>query len=463
MIRSPSKFNGRVEIASLTENANSVLKKLQESDIRTVQFTPCDCEPTRRSLIWSYIQIIRTLTSDITTSSVSLITRQSDFQDLCEQIRADGLVAFDTEFVSETYYRPRLCLLQFGLADGQCFGVDPFLVEDLGSWWEIMSDDQTTVVVHGGREEIRFCQFATGLRPRKLVDVQVAEGLRSRGYPISHANLISRVLNRTLQHGKETRTDWQFRPLTPQQLNYALEDVRFLLKVWETQRESLEKAGRVDWALSEIERLIDGVLAEEDREGWVRLPGYSRLSRREMAAARSLYLWRNSEAERLNRPPRRILRDDLLVELAHRQPKTVRELNMTRDMNRRDYQQYAEQFVELILQTSELPNDQLPAKPNGSVHPAQDEVLARILGLALANQCQEMGLSMTLVATAADLKEFVRWHVFEKRQGAYPKLMTGWRAEVCGQLLADVLDGNVTLRVSNPTSEYPLQFVRDAQ
>lgn len=392
---------------------------------------------------------------------MSLITRQNDFLDLCERIREAGTVAFDTEFVSESYYRPRLCLLQFGLPDGSCYGIDPFLTDDLTPWWDIMIDSETTVIVHGGREEIRFCQYATGSRPEKLVDVQIAEGLRSRGFPISHANLISRVLNTTIQHGKETRTDWQHRPLTKQQLDYALEDVKYLPKVWETQKSWMADCGRLDWAYSEFERFVDGVLAEEDREGWLKLPGYGRLSRREMAVARALFQWRNHEAEILNRPQRRILRDDLLVELAHRQPQSVRELNMTRDMNRRDYQQYADHLIEIIKTAGQLPNDQLPQKPSGQSHPAQDEVLARILGLALANQCQEMSLSMTLVATAADLKDFIRWYIFDHKQGPLPKLMTGWRATVCGQLLADVLDGKITLKVTDPTSEYPLQFVRD--
>ena len=391
---------------------------------------------------------------------MSLITDQTSFQSLCERIQAAGIVAFDTEFVSESYYRPRLCLMQFAIP-GEMVGVDPLAVDDLRAWWEIMCDDVTTVVVHGGREEIRFCQFATNDRPRKLVDVQVAEGLRSRGFPISYTNLVSRVLNRSIQHGKETRTDWQHRPLTSQQLNYALEDVRYLLDVWETQKSSLKQDGRLGWAEAEFEELILGVLAEEDRAGWTRLPGYTRLSRREMGVARELYRWRMFEAEKINRPQRRILRDDLVVELARRQPKTVRELNMTRDMNRRDYQQHAERIVEVIKEAVEIPQDDLPEKPRRNSHPAQDEVLSRILGLALANRCQELGLSMSLVATGADLKDFVRWHVFDQRSGDLPRLMSGWRADVCGQVLADVLDGRVTLRVGNPKSEYPLEFVRE--
>lgn len=373
------------------------------------------------------------------------------------------MVAFDTEFVSESYFRPRLCLLQFALPSGESFGVDPFAVHDLDRWWEIMIDRQTTVIVHGGREEIRFCQFATKQRPRQLVDVQIAEGLRSRGFPISHTNLVSRVLNRSIQHGKETRTDWMHRPLTEPQINYALEDVRHLPAVWKRQKESLAECGRLSWAEAEIERFIDYVLAEEDRDGWLRLPGYGRLNRREMAVARALYQWRSQEAERLDKPQRRLLRDDLIVELAQRQPKTVRELNMTRDMNRRDYQQHAETLIRIIQEAVDLPADRLPEKSGGAGHPAQDEVLAKILGLALANRCQELGLSMTLVATSADLKDFVRWHVFENRQTEVPRLMQGWRAEVCGQLLADVLDGNVTLRVCDPQSEYPLAFARETR
>lgn len=392
--------------------------------------------------------------------SVSLITSQADFDHFCERIRAAGIVAFDTEFVSESYYRPRLCLLQFAIPDAAVC-VDPFAVPDLSAWWNLMVDDRTTVIVHGGREEIRFCQFANVGRPRQVVDVQVAEGLLSRGFPISHSNLISRVLGRTINHGQETRTDWQQRPLSERQIKYAIEDVQHLIDVWGKQSQSLQQAGRLNWARAEFESFIDGVLAEEEREGWTRLPGYPRLSRRDMGVARELFRWRQQVAEQVNKPQRRILRDDLLVDLAKRQPKTVRDMNLTRDMNRRDYQQYADDIVAAIQRACDIPKDELPQKHNGPQHPAQDEVLAKILGLALANRCQELGLSMTLVATGADLKEFISWHVFGHREDQKPRLMEGWRAEVCGQLLADVLDGKVTLRVADPQSEYPLAFSRE--
>lgn len=391
---------------------------------------------------------------------MSLITQQSEFDHLCQRISAAGIVAFDTEFVSESYYRPRLCLLQFAFAD-EIVAVDPFEVSDLSRWWEIMADDQTTVVVHGSREEVRFCQFAIQARPRRLVDVQIAEGLRSRGFPMSHTNLISRVLNKTIAHGKQTRTDWERRPLTEQQLKYALEDVRYLIRVWQTQQKSLEQSQRLSWAEAEFETFIDHVFAEEDREGWLRLPGFSRLSPRDMATASALYLWRDQIAAQRNKPPRRILRDDLLVDVAKRQPQSVDELNMVRDMNRRDYQQYAEEILNVVHEAVEIPKSQLPSKSKGRHYPSQDEVLARILGLALANRCQELGISMSLVGTSSDLKELVRWHLFDNQQGPCPKLLNGWRKDVCGKMLTDVLDGKVSLRVGDPHSENPLEFDAD--
>ncbi|MCA8998188.1 MAG: ribonuclease D, partial [Planctomycetaceae bacterium] len=121
----------------------------------------------------------------------------------------------------------------------------------------------------------------------------------------------------------------------------------------------------------------------------------------------------------------------------------------------------AETIVSVVKRALEIPDSELPRKQSGPQHPAQDEVLSRILGLVLANRCQELGLSMSLVATTADLKDFVRWHVFTDRSEERPKLMEGWRSQVCGQLLSDVLNGKMTLRVKNPKSEYPLSFERD--
>jgi ribonuclease D len=385
-----------------------------------------------------------------------LITKQADFDALCRHLAASKTVTFDTEFVSESYFRPKLCLLQFGTVE-RIEAVDPFELDDLSPWWEIMTDDVTTVVVHGGREEVRFCLRYTGERPRKLVDVQVAEGLLSRGFPLSYKALVQRVLG-TRVDGSQTRTDWGHRPLSSKQVEYALEDVKYPLSIWEKQQASLKRLGRLDWALDEFERRIDDYEAEDERESWRKLSGVQKLSRREMAIAREISAYREQEAERRDRPPRSVLRDDLIIDLARRKPKTVKDVTATRGMQRRDYRRMSEDLLACVTRALELPEEECPPKPMSQRAQPQEDMLAKLLALALADRCLELGVSSSIVGTMSDLQELVRWHAFASRNGDKPRLKEGWRADVCGDVLTDLLDGRVTLRVADANQEAPLRF-----
>lgn len=391
--------------------------------------------------------------------SERLITTQLEFADFCGRMREAGTVGFDTEFVSEDTFRPDLCLLQFATAE-ESVAVDPFAVRDLTPWWDLMCDGVTTVVVHGGQAEINFCFQAVGRPPRNLIDVQLAEGLCSRGYPLSYQSLVARVL-KVRVHGKETRTDWRRRPLSPQQIRYALEDVQHLLAVWRHQREKLVRLGRLAWAEAEFARMI-GELCGEASDGWLRLSGVQKLQPRELAVAVEIFNWRAAEAARSNRPVRRVLRDDLILELARRQPRTRQELFASRDMNRSGYRRIAHDLLACIERGLELPEKELPSVPEAVSRERNQEehVLGRLLGIALANRCAELDISLSLVGTNTDLRNLARWHVEYQRRGPPPKLAQGWRADVCGDLLEDLLDGKITLRVGNPQSDHPLVFER---
>ena len=395
------------------------------------------------------------------TPPADLIGSQHRFDKLCDEIADAGIAAFDTEFVSESYYKPKLCLVQLATPQG-AYLVDPLAVPDMSQWWSLMADDETTIIVHGGREEIRFCQRYTGSMPRRLIDVQVAEGLLSRGYPLAYKNIVSKVVGKTVG-SHETRSDWERRPLAQKQLEYAVEDVDYLLEIWDRQEQTLQKLGRLDWAYAEFDRLIDTVQQEQDREGWRRLSGIQKFSPKEQVVARALYEWRDRTAEMHDRPARVMFRDDMLLELVRRQPRSVNDMNLTRGMQRRDYQSVAEEIIEVIRAAQSLPTEQWPHSPTGRSNPPLDDVLSKLLSLALANRCADMNLSMSLVGTMADIDELIRWHVLDGRRGPQPRLLAGWRAEVCGDLLTDLLDGKVSLRVSNPRSDAPLRFDRRAE
>lgn len=389
-----------------------------------------------------------------------LIISQAEFEAFCVHAREQRLVAFDSEFVAEFTYSPELCLLQFATAD-RLVGVDPFQVTDLSSWWDIMSDPDVTVVVHGGQAEIRFCLEHSGKIPANLVDVQLAEGLRSRSYPLAYDTLVARVLGKRSQ-GKETRTDWRQRPLSSKQIDYALADVEHLTKIWETQQKSLQRLNRVEWALAEFDRMIADIVVETERPAWHRLSGLHRLSPREFAAAIELAEWREREAKAKNRPVRRLLRDDLIVELARRQPKTAQDLAATRDMNRGEYRRYFDEMLACLDKARSLPKDQLPKPPEADrpdTNP-DEHVLGQLLGIALSSLCAEKEVARTLVGTSADLRHLVRWHLFGEKEGDKPKLALGWRADLCGDLLTDVMDGKISMRVADPSSDHPLVFER---
>ena len=390
-----------------------------------------------------------------TTQSL-LIDDQAQFDELCEHIRTIGVVAYDTEFVSEHTYLPELCLLQLATPE-RAVAVDPFRVQDLSAWWKIMADDSTTIIVHAGREEIRFCLHHGQLTPQKIFDTQIAEGLRSTTYPVGYESLVSRILGEKPGH-HQTRTDWRRRPLSTEQLEYAVDDVRYLIDVWKKQQASLKRLKRLDWAETEFVRLIDDLEHERNDDSWRKLGGLQKMKPRQLVVARELFQWREKIATERNQPLRRLLRDDLIVDLAMRQPKTAEAVLATRDMNRPGYKKHAAELSACINHAIALPETQWPKAMPLPDSNSEDHILSKILQIVLANRCAEMKVALSLVGTTTDLKNLVRWHSKKNSKQPPPRLAQGWRAEVCGDLLADVLDGKVSFRVGDRDSEHPLVF-----
>ena len=251
---------------------------------------------------------------------------------LLEHLRSCGRFAFDTEFVSEDTFEPVLCLIQVATRERLAV-IDPLAVHDVRPFWELVCDPSLEVVMHAAGEDLRICLLRTGQLPRRVFDVQMAAGLIGLSYPLSLVNLVGQVLGVSLS-GSETRTDWRHRPLTPAQLHYALDDVRHLLDLADRFTDRLTQLGRSDWAKAEFEEFIESIARRGDEDRWRRLPGLHQLGRRSLEMARRLSEWREDAARRQNRPLRQVLRDDLLVAIAKRQPPNRRGLEALRDFNR---------------------------------------------------------------------------------------------------------------------------------
>ncbi len=387
-------------------------------------------------------------------SQAEVVTTRAQLHSLVAHLRSSGRFALDTEFVSEDTFEPVLCLLQLATRERLVL-IDPLAVGDVSPLWELVNDPAVEVVMHAAGEDLRICHLKTGALPRRVFDVQIAAGLAGFSYPLSLVNLVSQSLSISLP-GSETRTDWRNRPLSAAQFAYALDDVRHLLDIADHLSARLKDLGRADWAEAEFADLIRSIAARSDEDRWRRLPGLNHLGRRCLEMARRLAEWREDEARRTNRPLRHILRDDLLVAIAKRQPTNRRGLEALREFNRPALLKRSEEILDILEEARATPEEQLPELAPRYEEVAGLSTTSNLLSAALAQRCAQNEIAGSLVANVADLKEMVRWYVDGRDSSRKPALLDGWRSDFCGQLLLDVLSGRFALRVVEPGSEFPV-------
>lgn len=385
------------------------------------------------------------------------IKSDESLQQLCSELEREPLISFDTEFVAEDSYRPQLCLVQVA-TEHQIAVIDPLEIRDLSVFWNLLVDPDRTVVVHAGREEILFCYRATGRIIPNLFDVQVAAGFNGYEYPASYGKLVSRIVGKTLDK-EETRSDWRHRPLSRQQLEYAAQDVRDLVRIYRYLSEKLRKHGRLQWLMEETQRRQDDLSAVESSENWHRLSGVSALSGPSLSIARALWNWRDQRACERNVPPRKILRDDLLIELARRGSADPRRVSALRGMEYRNTRQLVPELSSVIEEAIKQPPPVWPRKHRyGKGQPAS--MLTQFLSAAMAFICHHKHISPMLVATADDLRDFVQFRLDRDSDGANPpSLLQGWRADIVGRELDDLLEGKLAIVLDNPHSEIPIKFI----
>jgi len=385
------------------------------------------------------------------------VTTDEQLRKYCQRLANAKTIAFDTEFVSEHTYRPVLCLIQVA-ADDELAVIDAMTINDLTPFWEAVAAPGHETIVHAGRGEVEFCLLAIGRRPERLIDVQVAAALAGAEYPAGLGTLISKFLGRTPSK-HETRTDWRRRPLSKRQVEYALNDARYLKPLYDAIRDRLEQHGRLDWIQQEMDAWQENLERSLSDERWRRVSGNTGMDARGLAIVRELFHWRNAEAERRNQPVRRILRDDLIVELARRGSADIKRIQAVRGMERGDLQRRMGGLVEAIQRGLDLPEDKCPARA-AREHVPEFSVLGQFLFSALGSICREAQLAPNFVGTPSDIRKWMAYRMKKNRgnNGPVPQLARGWRAEFIGRLFEDLLSGKLSVRVDDPKSDHPLGF-----
>ena len=373
------------------------------------------------------------------------------FEALLRKLSSQKVIGLDTEFISEGRYEPELCLVQLSTPD-EIFIVDPVAYTGLGPLWELLCAPGRELVTVAARQEVKFCAKGAGVPPASVLDLQVAAGLLGYGYPLSHTNLCMRILNAKV-NGGESFTDWRKRPLRPVQLEYAADDVRYLLPMRQKIMERAAKMRRADWIHGECERLVRNVMREDER--W-RISGSARLNRRQLAVLRELWRWRDAQAQALNVPVARILGDPMLIEIARRSPATVEDLFSIRGLDSRGLRKSEQGVLAAVAAGRALPDSELPSNERRD-DPPQVAVLTKLLSVAVANLAAEADVDTALLATTSDIQEIVRWFL-EGEKEPRPDGLEGWRGEILYESLIGFLEGRKVMRVGNVRRSNPLIF-----
>jgi ribonuclease D len=262
--------------------------------------------------------------------NVDLVNTAEALAILCERIVAAPRIALDTEFHTEKHFTPKLMVVQVAFDDAVAI-VDPLALPDLRPLADALT--QAKVVGHALSSDLRILEDAFGTLPRGAYDTQVAAAFCGYGMSISLLDLVRDVAGVTLQKS-QTVSDWSTRPFTPKQLDYLVDDVRYLFAIADRLDRNLSERGRLSWALEEMRTLVDPKTYRSDkRRLYLRVAGNARMNRRELGVLNELALLRETIARERNIPLKYVLPDDVLVGLVGLRPSTIEELSQLRRLD----------------------------------------------------------------------------------------------------------------------------------
>jgi ribonuclease D len=373
----------------------------------------------------------------------------SPLAQIAELARAGGRIALDTEFMGEGRYRTLLCLIQVAVQSGHG-GEYIEILDPLAPGFdgqplaELLADPQIEVVVHAGRQDVALLRRLLGCEPRNVFDTQVAAGFAGMPAQSSYEALLGELLGVRLRKSASF-TRWDARPLSEEQLLYAREDVIHLLALASALQERLRANGRLEWARQESQ-FLELVSDERDLEAVLaRLPRIRGLSAAAQTVARELADWRERTAAARDRPVQSVLSDQALVEIAKRQPSSKAKLADVRGVGQNSLHRRSAEILEAVKRGLEREPQPLASAPRPPQPDAHDAPLIALSEALIRARSQEAGLAYELLASRADLQAIVTGE--RVGQEADVRTLRGWRRELVGQELLDLLDGRVSLSV----------------
>jgi ribonuclease D len=373
---------------------------------------------------------------------MQLITTTDSLAEVCGRLQRHPFVTVDTEFLRESTYYPKLCVAQIASTD-EAVVVDALAAGiDLKPLFNLMADDNVIKVFHAARQDIEICWHAAGLIPAPLVDTQVAAMVLGYGDSIAYDQLVQRITGDSLD--KSLRfTDWTRRPLSEAQIAYAISDVTHLRDVYVKLEADLKKRGRTEWMREEMRVLTSpDTYRMEPEHAWQRLQTRVRKPK-ELAVLIEVAAWREREAQTRDVPRGRVLKDDVVGDIAVQAPTTIERLGNLRSLPKGfERSKWGEAIIEAVKRglardLKTLPKiDRPKGAPNG-------QATVELLKVLLRMTAERHGVAAKVIATMDDLDRIAA------DDDADVPALSGWRRELFGDKALALKHGRLALAVEH--------------
>ncbi|WP_395091147.1 ribonuclease D [Armatimonas sp.] len=372
------------------------------------------------------------------------LTRHAELDAFCTELKGrladDPRLALDTEFIRERTYEPVLELVQVSTSDGLIALLDIPALGDLGALGPLLTDPEILKIFHAGGQDIEILTSLLGEMPTPFFDTQIAAAFAGYGTQVGYGALVQSVLKVRLSK-EEGFSDWSRRPLTASMCSYAADDVRYLHMLHDRLMARLQRRGRTEWAQEQTVRVLTNASETTQPEDlWKKVGSKQGLNRRELAILQELALWRDDEARRRNKPRRTILKDEPLVELAKRKPKTataVLELRAVKGVGTRQ----AEELVLAIQRGMEIPESGWPVVESSPPLDEHGAALLELLSAVVKVRAMEEDLPPSLLAPSDALRQLA----IQRTPEIVASLFTGWRGELLSTALEATLAGTLSV------------------
>ncbi len=379
-----------------------------------------------------------------------LVTSQGQLEDVCSQLRAAGSFAFDTEFVRERTYFIQLGILQVATAETEAV-LDPQAIESLTPLYDLIGDPAVEKVVHAGVQDFAISYERSGKPPKNVFDTQIAAALLGYGDQLAYAKLVEKISKVKLSK-LETMTDWTARPLTDAQIDYALDDVRHLPALRRHLGARLTELGREQWSKEEQLYLEDPSTYHptEPREAYERIKAGS-LDSQQLGVLRELAAWREEEAIRRDLPRGWVVRDQALVEIARRRPGSLKSLRQVRTLRQQEWSRNGNALLAAVSRGLVDPVDREQAPAASARARAKGKPPLLLLEAWPSARAAQAEIAPSMLASREQIKALTLGYLM----GEVPAVpvLSGWRKELVGQELLDILDGKIRLVVEPSTGE----------